>query len=93
MTAKHVSGKKKGKLMLYALSTCVWCQKTKNLLNNLGVDYSFTDVDLLSGSEKNDAREQIKKFNPDCTFPTLVINDQKCIVGYQEGKIREALKQ
>jgi glutaredoxin-like protein NrdH len=92
MTIRHVSGRKKGKVMLYALSTCVWCQKTKDLLNNLGVDYSFTDVDLLSEPEKSDAKEQIKKFNPACTFPTLVINDDKCIVGYQESKIREALK-
>jgi len=29
MAMTHVDGKNKGKIMLYALSTCVWCKKTK----------------------------------------------------------------
>jgi len=33
--------------MLYALSTCVWCKKTKELLASLGVDHSYVFVDLL----------------------------------------------
>jgi len=47
MEMKHVEGENKGKVILYALSTCVWCKKTKRLLNQLGVDYYFIDVDLL----------------------------------------------
>ena len=93
MGVKHVDGKTVGKLMLYALSTCVWCQKTKRLLDDLGVGYDYTDVDLLPGSEKEAAIKVIKKHNPACSFPTLVINDSKCIVGYKENEIREVLKQ
>ena len=40
MELKHVPGKDKGKIMLYALSTCGWCQKVKRFLNNLGVEYN-----------------------------------------------------
>jgi glutaredoxin-like protein NrdH len=93
MAVKHISGRGVGKVMLYALSTCVWCQKTKKLLNELGVEYSYTDVDLLSGTEKEAAIEDVKRHNPACSFPTLVINDSKCIVGFKENEIREALKQ
>ena len=32
MAVEHVTGKNKGKVMLYALSTCGWCGKTKELL-------------------------------------------------------------
>ena len=49
MAKKHVPGRNAGKVMLYALSTCVWCNKTKKLLNELGVEYDYTDVDLLGG--------------------------------------------
>ena len=34
---------------MYALSTCIWCKKTKQMLKDLGVDYTFEDVDNLSG--------------------------------------------
>jgi glutaredoxin-like protein NrdH len=91
MDIKHVEGSDKGKVMLYALSTCGWCRRTKALLNELGVGYDYTDVDLLEGKEQDDAIEEIKKFNPDCNFPTIVINDEKCIVGFKEDEIREAL--
>jgi glutaredoxin len=92
MAKKHVAGRKAGKVMLYALSTCVWCNKTKRLLNELGVEYDYTDVDLLAGAEKEAVMEAVMKHNPACSFPTLVINDKKCIVGFKENEIREALK-
>jgi glutaredoxin-like protein NrdH len=88
----HVPGKKTKKLMLYALSTCPWCQKTKMLLNQLGVEYDFTDVDLLQGPARAEAIKTISKFNPSSSFPTLVIDDARCIVGFKEDDIRAALK-
>ena len=91
MSVEHVAGKNKGKVMLYALSTCGWCRKTKALLNDLGVEYDFTDVDLLKGEEKDSTIKDIIKHNPSCSFPTLVINNDKCIVGFREDAIREAL--
>ena len=91
MTITHVAGKNKGKVMLYALSTCGWCKKTKALLNELGVEYDYTDVDLLQGEEQNATLREIRRVNPACNFPTMVINGNKCVVGYKEGDIREAL--
>jgi glutaredoxin len=91
MAIIHVDGKKKGKVMLYALSTCGWCKKTKALLNELGVEYDYTDVDLLKHEEQHAVVEEIMKYNPDTNFPTLVINLKKCIIGFKEDEIREAL--
>ena len=88
---EHVKGKNKGKILLYALSTCVWCKMTKELLNKLGVEYSFIYVDLLTEKDKDKATDNIKKWNPSCSFPTMVINDKKCIVGFKEKEIKEAL--
>ncbi len=92
MKIEHVDGKNAGKLMLYALSTCIWCKKTKQLLADLGVEYDFTFVDLLEGTDKDEAIKTVTKWNPECSFPTLVINDSKCIVGFKEKEIKEALK-
>ena len=86
----RIAGKKKGEIQLYALSTCVWCKKTKQLLDQMGVEYEFVEVDLLQGEEKNRATDEVKKLNPRCSFPTLAVNAQ-CIVGYDEQKIKEAL--
>lgn len=91
MGMAYVAGKNKGSVILYALSTCVWCRKTKQLLDELGVEYHYVDVDLLQGEEKTKTTEEVKKLNPRCSFPTLSINAQ-CIVGFDQKKIEEALK-
>jgi glutaredoxin-like protein NrdH len=91
MKLNRVSGENRGKVLLFALSTCVWCKKTKRLLGELGVGYSFVDVDLLEGNEKDEVVAQLMKWNPKQSFPTLVIEDKECIVGFNEEKIREVL--
>ena len=65
----HVKGKKKQKIVLYALSTCQWCRKTKNLLDELGLDYFFADVDLAETGDRKEIVEEIKKYNSSVSFP------------------------
>ena len=77
--------------MLYTLSTCGWCKKTKKLLGELGVGYNYADIDLLEGNEQKEILEEVKRYNPKCTFPTLVINKDKCIIGFKDDEIKEAL--
>jgi glutaredoxin len=89
---EHVNGENKGKIMLYALSTCGWCRKTKELLGNLGVEYSYVYVDLLEEDDQSNAMDEVKHWNPRCSFPTTVINDKTCIVGFKEDEIKKALK-
>ncbi|MDD1695407.1 MAG: glutaredoxin family protein [Methanoregula sp.] len=92
MAVEHVNGKKKGKVILYALSTCGWCAKTKELLRALGVEFDFVYVDLLRGKEQDDVMNEIERWNPKGSFPTLVIRDMISIIGFRENEIREALK-
>ena len=88
----RVNGRNRGHIRLYALSTCGWCAKTKELLNSLGVEYSYVFVDLLAQKELEDALREVEKFNPAGSFPTLVINGSRVIVGFREAEIREALQ-
>lgn len=75
---------------LFALSTCGHCRSTKDLLNNCGVKYDCVDVDKLDAEERKKVLEEVKKLNPNCSFPTIVIGD-KIIVGFREDEIKEAL--
>ena len=84
---KHVDGTKKGDITLYALSTCGWCKKTKGLLNDLNVDYHYVDVDLLPDADSEEAIKEIRRWNPSCSFPTLVINNSRRIIGFNEEEI------
>ena len=82
---------KKPKIMLYTLSTCSHCNRTKRFFKDQGIDMEFIDVDLLSGAEREHIMDEVRKFNPDCSFPTICI-DEHVIVGFNEEKLRKALK-
>jgi glutaredoxin-like protein NrdH len=75
---------------LYALSTCSHCKDTKDLLNQCGINYDCVDVDRLDPEKRRTILEEIKKVNPECTFPTLVAGE-KVIIGFKEAEIKEAL--
>jgi glutaredoxin-like protein NrdH len=74
-------------ITVYSLSTCSHCKSTKKLLAECTVQYDFVDVDLLEGDERKSILKDIKKFNPKCSFPTVIIGDT-VIVGYKEEKIK-----
>ncbi|MBN1627790.1 MAG: glutaredoxin family protein [Deltaproteobacteria bacterium] len=76
---------------LYTLSTCSHCRATKKFLDESNIEYTFTDVDLLTGDERKAMLDEVMKFNPQCSFPTILIGD-KVIVGFREDEIRKALK-
>ena len=77
-------------IWLYSLSTCSHCKAIKRLLGECKVEYKFTDVDQLSMDARKAILNDIKRFNPECSFPTVIIGD-KVIVGYNENEIMEAL--
>jgi glutaredoxin len=87
--AKKVSGKKKDDIFLFALSTCGWCMKTKKLLNSLGIEYNYIDVDLAEDNIKEEVIREFNRWNPRQSFPTIVINNKRSIIGYNEDKIKE----
>ncbi len=91
MAMEHVEGKNKGNVVLYALSTCGWCKKTRMLLENLGVEFNYVYVDLTEGEERSKVIEDVQKWNPQLSFPTVVINNKDVIVGFKEDQIKEKL--
>lgn len=90
MDFEHVDGKDTGKIILYALSTCIWCKKIKDFLSSKNIAFDYIYVDLLKGEERAQAINDVKRYNPSTSFPTLVINE-KAIIGFREKEIKEAL--
>jgi glutaredoxin-like protein NrdH len=79
------------KLMLYALSTCVWCKRSRRFLDDNGIAYDYIYVDLLDGAKRNEVMAIVRQWNPRESFPTLIIDDAQAIVGFDESKWREVL--
>jgi len=91
MDVQQVSGRNLGDIFLYALSTCVWCKKTKAFLEQLDVAYRYVDVDLVPAEDEEEVMRGLARWNPQRNFPTIVINSLTAIVGYQPERIREVL--
>jgi glutaredoxin len=60
----------------------------KNLLHDMGVGYEYIDVDTLPTEEKDVVKQEIKRWNPDGSYPTIVINEKECVSGFDEAEIR-----
>jgi len=75
---------------IFSLSTCSHCKTTKQFLDDCTIKYDFVDVDLLEGEERKAILEDVKKFNPKCSFPTIIIGET-VIVGFKEKEIKAAL--
>ncbi|MDH7594143.1 MAG: glutaredoxin family protein [Methanomicrobiales archaeon] len=87
----HHKGRKVGEVRLYALSTCGWCKRTRELLEGLGIEFSHLYVDLLPEEEMESVIEEVRRYNPSVSFPTLVIGGKRTIIGFREKEIQEAL--
>jgi len=75
----------------YGLSTCGWCKRTKRFLDANGVEYKLIYVDLLRGAERERIVAEIKQWNPQVSFPTVVVDDQTVVIGYRQDRLREVL--
>jgi len=78
------------KIKIFTLSTCSHCKSTKKFFQDHNINFEFIDVDLLQGEERQKVLEEVVKYNPDRSFPTIIIDD-KIIVGFKEDAIKEAL--
>jgi glutaredoxin-like protein NrdH len=78
----------------YFISTCGWCKKTKNFLDENEVEYEYEYVDLLTGDDRERALSEVSEYNPRKSFPTVVVRsngDTEVVIGFKEDELREAL--
>jgi len=85
----HVKGKNKGKIFMYTLSTCIWCKKAKALLKDLGVEYSYEDVDLLEGDEESRVTAEMEGYTSNVSYPLVIVDGKFFCAGFKEDKLKE----
>jgi glutaredoxin-like protein NrdH len=78
-------------VMFYGLSTCVWCKRTRQFLEDQEIQFEYIYIDKLKGQEREEAIERVRRWNPAVSFPTVVIGGAQCVIGYKPDKIKEAL--
>ncbi len=81
---------KNKKIIIYSLSTCAHCRDTINFIAGKGVEFSFIDIDLLEKEERKTILGELKKINPERTFPTTAIGEN-IIIGFEVDQLEEAL--
>jgi len=81
-------------ILFYGLSTCVWCKRTRQFLESQGVKFDFVYVDLLGPSERQEILEEIRRRSgqSSVSFPTVMIDGGRCVVGYRPEQMREVLR-
>jgi glutaredoxin-like protein NrdH len=75
---------------MYTLSTCGHCRAAKQFMGDHEILHEFTDVDLLTGDARKIALDEVRKYNPGCSFPTILVGET-VIIGFNENALREAL--
>ncbi|MDH5449325.1 MAG: glutaredoxin family protein [Candidatus Bathyarchaeota archaeon] len=92
MRTIKVPGKNnKHRVLVYALSTCAWCKRTKKVLIDNDVEYEYVDVDLCSEEERKTISNDILSRGGRLSYPTILIDDRIMITGFHEDKIKEVL--
>ena len=92
MQFSKVPGKQnKHRVVLYALSTCVWCKMTKQFLQDSDVEFEYINVDLCEEDEKQKSRQHIQSKGGSLTYPTTIVDDSVVITGFRKDKLKEAL--
>lgn len=85
-------GKNVGDITVYALSYCPYCHHALEFLNEHDIAYKYVFVDTAPPEEAETIEEQVEKYNPDETFPTIVVDGGKqVIIGYNEPALEKLI--
>jgi Glutaredoxin and related proteins len=75
---------------VYALSTCPYCKMARKYLEENDVPFDVVEVDLLTGTEREEAVAQVKRLSGGTSFPVIEV-DGEVIVGFNKPKMQKLL--
>lgn len=87
-----VPGKYKGhKVLIYAISTCIWCKRAKKFLRDQDIEYKYVDIDQCNVEDRSKIKNDILARGGQLVYPTIIIDDKILINNFRIDKIRDAL--
>jgi glutaredoxin-like protein NrdH len=79
------------KILMYGLTTCPHCKRTRDFLESVGADFEIIWLDKLGEDEKKKAIEEVRKISGSYSVPLVVMGD-KWVLGYSKDKLQELLE-
>ena len=92
--AKKVDGEKgdNDNIVVFSLSTCMWCKKCKTFLNDRNMKYRYIDVDKIERQDKSKILNYLKStYQERISYPFLVC-EKGHVGGYNPNKYVELLE-
>ncbi len=78
------------KVTIYALSTCLWCRKTKKYFEDRKVPFVAVDYDKQDEAGQREIDEEMKKAGYNRSFPFVKIG-AVCTQGYDTQEFERML--
>ncbi len=82
-------GDQNKRVRVYGLTTCPSCKRVKKYLEEQGVQFEYIEVDALDSGEQWLKTKELKQYNPQGTYPTVIVED--VILGLDEAGLKKAL--
>jgi glutaredoxin len=94
ITFQTVSGNNaKQHIRLLALSTCGFCRRGQEFLENHSLAYEYVHLDTFDPEIKAKVKQEFKeKFGVTLSYPALIVDEDKYTVGYVKRHWEEVLE-
>lgn len=79
------------KIVVYGLSTCPWCRKTKQYFTDMQIDFDYINYDLANEEEQSKIMQDMKELGSGNAFPFVKIGEE-VIIGYNPEKFSTLLE-
>ncbi|MEI6079420.1 MAG: glutaredoxin family protein [bacterium] len=82
----------KNELVVYALSTCGFCHRALKFLKEHSFKFKYVYYDELEPEVQEQIEKQLRdQFNRSLSFPFLVIDCKRFLIGFNQDKWEEEL--
>ena len=79
------------KVTVYALSTCLWCRKTKKYFEDKNIPFEAVDYDKQDGKRQEEIMKEMKGAGCGGSFPFTRIGAD-CVQGYDPDEFAKLLE-
>ncbi len=78
-------------IVMYGLTTCPHCKRTRKFLEEMGVDFEIVWIDKLEGDERKKTIKRVHEISGSYSVP-LVVKGSKFVLGFNKEKLMELIK-